>query len=92
MWKDEYFINSIRDICNSIEKVNYGNNVRISNYRCNFRAISLMELEDICRNVKKKKDYRKISAGILLDNWNTAGSILLRIINKSLVTGIFLED
>ena len=53
---NEYFINSIRDICNSIEKVNYENNVKISNHRLNFREISLMELENICRNMKKKRD------------------------------------
>ena len=45
--------------------------MRISNYRFNFRAISLIELENICRNMKKKKDY----------NWNTVGNILLRIIS-----------
>ena len=52
----EFFINSIRVICNSIGKVNYENNVRISDYRFNFRAISLIEWENICRNMKKKKD------------------------------------
>ena len=40
---NEYFINSIRDIFNSIGKVNYENNVRISNNRFNFRAISFIE-------------------------------------------------
>ena len=54
----EYFINSIRDICNSIGKVNYENNVRISNYKFHFRAISIIELENICRNMRKTKDYR----------------------------------
>ena len=86
---NEYFINNVRDICNSIGKVYYENNVRISNCRCNFRAMPLIELENICRNMKKKKDYRRISTDILLDNWNTVGNILLRIINKPLETGIF---
>ena len=49
-------------------------------------------MENICRNIKKKKDYRRISTGILLDNWNTVGNILLRIINRSLMTRIFPED
>ena len=42
--------------------------------------------------MKRKKDYRKISTGFLLDNWSTVGSILLRIINRSLETEIFPED
>ena len=66
--------------------------MRISNYRFNFRAISLIELENICRNMTKKKYLILLSTGILLDNWNAVGSILLRIINRSLETGIFPED
>ena len=69
---NEYFINSIRDICKSIE-----NNVPISNDRFNFCVISLMELENICRNMRKKKDYRRVSTGILLDTWNVVGNILV---------------
>ena len=42
---NEYLVNSIRDIRNSIEMVHYENNVRISSYRFNFRAISAMELD-----------------------------------------------
>ena len=42
--------------------------------------------------MRKKKDYRRISTGILLDNWNTVGNILLRIINRSMVIGIFTEE
>ena len=42
--------------------------------------------------MKQKKDYRRITIGILLDNWNTVGNILLRIINRSLETGIFAEN
>ena len=56
---NEYFINSIRDICNSIGKVNYKNNVRISYYRFNFRPISLIELDNICRNMNNKNDYSR---------------------------------
>ena len=41
---------------------------------------------------RKRRDYRRISTGILLDNWNTVGNILLRIINRSLETKIFPED
>ena len=89
---NEYFINSIRDIRISIENVHYENNVRTSNYRLYFRAISLNELENICRNMRKKKDYRRTPIGISLDDWNAVGNILLRIINRSLETGIFLED
>ena len=51
-----------------------------------------MELENICRNMRKKKDYRRISIDIVLENWNTVGNILLRIITRKLETGIFKED
>ena len=40
----------------------------------------------------KKKDYKRISTVILLDNRNTVGNILLRIINISLETEIFSEN
>ena len=36
-----------------------------------------MKLENICINMNKKKDYRRISTGILLDNWNIVGNILV---------------
>ena len=36
--------------------------------------------------MRKKKGYRRISTGILLDNWNSVGNILVRIINRSLET------
>ena len=39
-----------------------------------------------------KKKNARISTNILLDNWNTVGNILLRIINRSLETGILPED
>lgn len=32
----------------------------------------------------EEKNYRRILTGILLDNWNTIGNILLRIKNRSL--------
>ena len=47
---NEYFINSIIDIRISIENVHYENSVRTSNYRFNFRAMTIMALENICRN------------------------------------------
>ena len=50
---NKYFTNSIRDVHILVENVDYENNVLISNYRLNFRGISLIELENICRNMKK---------------------------------------
>ena len=66
--------------------------IQLGKYRYNFSAIYLIELENICRNMKENKEYRRISTVILLDNWNTVGNILLRIINRSLKTGIFPDD
>ena len=39
--------------------------------------------------VRKKPDYTKISSNIILDNWDTLGNILLSLINRSLMTGVF---
>ena len=36
-----------------------------------------MELENICRNMRKKKDYRRISTGFLLDDWNTVANRII---------------
>ena len=52
---NEYFINSIRDIRISIGNVHYENNVQTSNYKLNLRAISLIELENIGSNMRKKR-------------------------------------
>ena len=76
----------------SLSRNNVKLSKRTSNYRFNFSAISLIELENICMNMRKKKDYWRISTGILLDNRNAVGNILLKIISRSLETGIFRED
>ena len=60
--------------------------------RFKFRAISLLELKNICKTIKKKNDYRRISNNLILDNWDLVGNILLEIINKSLETGIFPDN
>ena len=62
------------------------------NCRFKCRAISLLQLRNICNTIKRKNDYRRISKNTILDKWDLADNILLEIINKSLVTGIFPDN
>ena len=62
------------------------------NCRFKFRAIALLELKNICKTIRKKNDYRRISNNLILDNWDLVGNILLEIFNKSLETGIFPDN
>ena len=70
----------------------YKNQIPVINCRFKFRAISLLELKNICKTIKKKNDYRRISNNILLDNWDLIGNILVEIINKSLETEVFPDN
>ena len=66
---NNYFVDSIKDIRCSIDEVQYKNQIPVINRRFKFRAISLLELRNICKTIKKKNDYRRISNNIILDNW-----------------------
>lgn len=57
-----------------------------------FRAISLEKLRNICKDLKDKPDYNKISTKMLLNNWNIIGKHLLYMVNTSLHSGIFPEN
>lgn len=89
---NEYFINSIKLIRESIEDVQYINQIQITNKKFKFSAITILELKNIVKDLKNKPDYNKISTKIILENWNTTGKVLLKIINKSLETGEFPEN
>ena len=88
---NNYFVDSIKEIRYSIEDVQYKNQIPVINCRFKFRALSLLELRNICKTIKKKNDYRRISNNLILDNWDLVGNILLEIINKFLATGIFSD-
>ena len=63
---------SIKDIRCSIDDVQYKNQIAVINCRFKFRTISLLELRNICKTIKKKIDYRGIS-NLILDNWDLVG-------------------
>ena len=56
-----YFVDSIRDIRCSIDDVQYKNQIPVINCRFKFRVISLLELKNICKTIRKKNDYKRIS-------------------------------
>lgn len=89
---NNYFVNSIKEIRDNIETVQYINNVELNNTKFEFHMITTIELKNICKSLKKKDDYNKVNINIILDNWDVMGNILLNIINKSLETGIFPES
>ena len=63
---NNYIVDSIRDIRCSIDDVQYKDQIPVINCRFKFRAISLLELRNICKTIKKKNYYRRIS-----NNWIT---------------------
>ena len=85
-------IDSIKEIRCSIENMEYKNQIPVINCKFKFRAISLLELRNICKTIKMINDYRRISSIIILDNWDLIGNILREIINKSLEMGIFPDN
>ena len=88
---NEYFVDSIRDIINSIDQVQYANQIPSINSKFKFCAINLEELKNICKEYKDKQDFNKVSMKIIKDNWNIIGENMLSIINNSLKNGIFPE-
>ena len=42
--------------------------------------------------MKKKPDYNSVNINMILDNYNTIGDVILKIINKSLEMSIFPEN
>lgn len=86
---NKYFISSIKSIRDEIQSVQYAGNIPVINSQFKFRAISIEELKIICKGVKNKSDYNKITSRMLLDNWNLVGKIMLDIINTSLEKGVF---
>ena len=89
---NNYFVDSIKEITCSMEDVQYKNQIPVINCRLKLRAISLLELRNVCKTIKKKNDYRRISNNIILDIWDLVRNILLEIINKPLETGIVPDN
>ena len=45
-----------------------------------FRTINLIELEDVCKNIKNKPDFNNVSINVILYNWNNVGNIIPNIV------------
>lgn len=86
---NQYFIESIQTIRQSIGNVQYINKIPLTNHKFKFRAISIDELKNICIGMKNKNDFNKIKPRMITDNWKLMGPMLLQIINKSLMSGVF---
>ena len=53
------------------------------------RAINLHEIKLLCKKIKNKPDFKKVTIKITLENWDIIGKILLKILNTSINNGIF---
>ena len=70
----------------------YKNQIPVIDCRFKFRANSLLELRNICKTIKRKNDYKRISNNLILDYWDLVGNILRKIIYKLLETEIFPDN
>lgn len=89
---NKYFVTSIESIRSAINNVQYIPNLPVINHQFKFRAISIEDLKSICKTLKNKPDFNKISSKMILDNLDTIGKVMLDIINTSFRTGIFPEN
>ena len=89
---NKYFGNSINEIISSIDDVQYENQMLVINSFLIFSAINLQDLKAVFKSIRKKPDYTKISSNIILENWGILGNILLRLINRLLMTAVFLSN
>lgn len=88
---NNYFVDSIKEIRDSIQKVQYVNNLTNKDKIFKFSAINILELKRIVKDLNNKPDFNQITKSMILDNWNTVGPILLSIVNRSLQYGEFPE-
>lgn len=86
---NEYFIESVKEIRESIEDLEYVNYVIPTASKFKFRQITIDELKEICKSLKNKTDFDRISPRTILDNWSQLGKTLLDLVNRSISTGEF---
>ena len=86
---NNYFVNSIKSINNTIEDVQYVNNLPVITNRFKFRAMTTEEIKNICKIMKNKPDYNNVTIKIIVDDWNILGARIRDIINMSMRTGVF---
>lgn len=86
---NNFFIQSVKDINESIDNKTYINQIERTNAKFKFRLVTIDELKRICKELKNKSDFDRVSPRIIVDNWNVLGPYLHKLINKSLETGNF---
>ena len=89
---NEYFINSVKDIVNSIQGGSQIINdcVPTGSYKYKFekfKNISMKDLNEIIRGLKSVSSMDGLTVEIIIQTWNHIGPCLLNIMNVSLETG-----
>lgn len=65
-WFNKCFFDSIGAIKDTLENVQYVKNVTVIQSKFKFGAISFEELKNICKVIKRKPDYTKLSSKFIL--------------------------
>ncbi|XP_055383711.1 uncharacterized protein LOC129613605 [Condylostylus longicornis] len=84
-----FFIDSIKNIADSINIVQYQNLIAVSNYRFKFHKINKQELYVIIRKMNTKKDFLGFDTKIILNSYDIFGDALVHIVNQSMRSGTF---
>lgn len=88
---NEYFIDSINEIHNSIKSVPYQNLIINSEQSFKFKKIDINELKRTLKIMNNKKDANFVNVTMILDIIDLVGDNLIDIINDSLFSGVFPE-
>ena len=56
--------------------------ITMINSKFKFRGITLEKLKTICKSIKKKSDYNKVSSDMIINIWHLVGRIMLRTYEK----------
>jgi hypothetical protein len=90
---NEYFIDSITAINDSIENVQPRQSDLSNSSMCEnsfrFKTIDINELEKYCENLSDNCGMDNITGRVMKDAFSVIGKFLLEIINESLITGVF---
>lgn len=88
-----FFVNSVLEIANSIQFVNYENLIDENpQYKFKFELLNISNLKETMKNMNNKKDHNFLTVKMLLDNFDVIGPHLHRMIIESFQTGIFPDS
>ena len=65
-----FFVACIISIRDTITYVKYSNEIPVINSEVKFSSITIDKIRAICKGLKNKPDYNKISNKIVLNSWN----------------------